>query len=58
MQEYVLIDSRQLAVEVFNQHESGRNYALDNEPSDSLTPASVGVHIALRELYAGILDEL
>ena len=58
MQEYVLIDSRQLAVEVFNQPESGWNYAQANEPSDSLAPTSVGVHIALRELYAGILDEL
>lgn len=58
LQEYVLIDSRQLAVEVFSRHESGWNYVPANEPGDSLTLASVGVQIALSELYAGIMDEL
>lgn len=57
LQEYVLIDSRQLAVEVFSRHESGWNYTPANEPGDSLTLSSVGVQITLSELYAGIMDE-
>ena len=58
LQEYVLIDSRQLAVEVFSRHESGWNYTPANEPGSSLTLTSVGVQITLGELYAGIIDEL
>ena len=56
LREYVLIDSRQLAVEVFTRHESGWNYAPANEPTDALLLASVGVSLGLSELYAGILD--
>ena len=58
LQDYVLIDSRQLAVEVFSRHDGGWNYAPANEPTDSLIVTSVGVRIALSELYAGIMSEL
>ncbi|WP_345121248.1 Uma2 family endonuclease [Hymenobacter antarcticus] len=58
LQEYVLIDSRQLAVEVFSRHANGWNYAPATEPADLLTLTSVGVRIALSELYAGIVGEL
>ena len=57
LQEYVLIDSRQLAVEVFSRNESGWNYAPANELTDELVLASVGVSLGLGELYAGILGE-
>ena len=56
LREYVLIDSRQLAVEVFTRHETGWNYTPANEPTDALLLASVGVSLGLNELYAGILD--
>lgn len=58
LQEYVLIDSRQLAVEVFSRHEGGWKYVPANEPGDALTLASVGVTVTLGELYTGILAEL
>lgn len=57
LREYVLIDSRQMAVEVFTRHESDWNYVPANEPNDSLLLASVGVRLGLHELYAGILAE-
>ena len=57
LQEYVLIDSRQMAVEVFTRHEIGWNYTPANEAGDSLVLASVGVRLGLAELYAGILGE-
>lgn len=58
LQEYVLIDSRQLAVEVFTRQENGWNYAPANEPGDALVLASVGASLTLAELYAGILGGL
>ena len=57
LQEYVLIDSRQLAVEVFTRQENGWNYAPANEPGDALVLGSVGASLGLAELYAGILGE-
>ena len=57
LQEYVLIDSRQMAVEVFSRHAGGWNYAPANEPGHALELASVGVRLELGELYAGILSE-
>ena len=53
----MLIDSRQMAVEVFARHETGWNYTPTNEAGDSLMLASVGVRLGLTELYAGILGE-
>lgn len=58
LQEYVLIDSRQLAVEVFTRHATGWNYAPANEPDGLLLLTSVGVSLGLAELYAGILPDL
>ncbi|WP_201986553.1 Uma2 family endonuclease [Hymenobacter rubidus] len=57
LQEYVLIDSRQMAVEVFTRNETGWNYLPANEPVDSLILTSVGVSISLAELYADILPD-
>lgn len=58
VQEYVLIDSRQLAVAVFSRHEGGWNYTPANAPSDVLTLTNVGVQIVLSELHTGIMDKL
>lgn len=55
LREYVLIDSRQMAVEVFTRQPGGWNYAPANEPDDSLLLTSVDVRLSLREPYAGIL---
>ena len=57
LREYVLIDSRQLAVEVFTRHETSWSYTSANEAGDSLVLASVSVRLGLAELYAGILGE-
>lgn len=57
LQEYVLLDSRSMAVEVFMRHKTGWNYTPANEPGDALVLASVDVRLGLAELYAGILDE-
>ena len=55
LQEYVLIDSRQMAAEVFTRQTGGWNYAPANEPPDSLVLHSVGASLSLAELYADIL---
>ena len=58
LQEYVLIDPRSMAVEVFTrQNAGGWNYAPANEPSDALVLTSVGCSLGLAELYAGILSD-
>lgn len=56
LQEYVLIDPRRVAVELFSRQKTGGwNYAPANQLNDELVPSSVGCSLGLAELYAGIL---
>ena len=58
MQEYVLLDSRSMAVEVFTRQAAGGwNYAPFNEATDALELTSVGCSLGLGELYAGIVGD-
>ena len=58
LKEYVLIDSRNMAVELFTRQEAGGwGYTPANAPDDVLVLSSVGCTLSLGELYAGILGE-